>query len=562
MIRHLRPPTGNSFPLRVLRLSGSQAEMGAQHGRLVAEVGDAPSLSSFYADLPARLILGSGAEPSEQAMYRALEPLLDRALRRMEANRRPELRARSRAFLEALGEDPDLSRRLAVMDLFQNLVGVALKMGVDKYIRRLQTAIPGMCSTLMVHGDRSEGGRVLHARNFDFPGIGVWERRPTVVLCSPDEGQRYGFLTTFGADLPGITAFNDAGIMLTAHTRFHKDVSFSGTQVIDLGHEIIRRSETLADAVSVARSMTPIASSWGFAVSSANEGLCLSLETHASRVDVVTEHGCAHACTNHYQHGAQQAGEMLVSDGFVQSSYGRASRLRDVAAAGPLDVRALQRALGSYDDADVPGEHRSAGAVLAQGSSIQSIVGDLAERTIHVSVGPCPTGGGPWVALPLCWDGPAYEEVEGEDDPREDLAGVSGVALGHYVEATRLAEAAEPLSDVRVHLERAVELRPNDPSYRLAAALFAAKAGAIEIAAAHVRIGMPQERSAFVRAQYLLWGSRLHAILGQTAAADEMRTELSDGRWFTREAAGEQTRAFPRRLLKSIRVSLEALDAG
>ena len=562
MLRHLRPVAGDSFPLRVIRLKGKQPEMGAQHGRVVSDVGDAPSLSAFYADLPERLILGPGAEPTEVAMYRALEPVLNRALWRMEANRRPELRARSRAFLAAMGEDPNLSRRLAVMDLFQNLVGVAMKVGMDKYIRRLQTAIPGMCSTLMVHGEASESGRMLHGRNFDFPGIGVWERRPTVVFCEPDSGQRYGFLTTFGADLPGITAFNDAGVMLTAHTRFHRDVSFSGTQVIDLGHEIVRRSETLADAVAVARSMAPVASTWGFAISSARERLSISLETHASRVDVVGESGCVHACTNHYQHGGQQAGEVLLSEAFIQSSYGRASRLRGVAESQPLSVREIQAALGSYDDADVSGARRSAGAVLAQGTSIQSIVGDLELGTLHVSVGPCPTGGGPWVEVPVEWEGPAYEELACPEGPRPDLSGDAGTALGHYVEATRLAEAAEAISDIRLHLERAVELRPEDPSYRLAAGLFAAKAGAVSAAAAHLDAGLPHEASEFVRAQYLLWGSRIHAIMGDAARASSMRSQLIGGKWFSQEAASEQARPYSRRLLNSMRVSLEALDAG
>ncbi len=564
MRTNLRPDNGFSFPLRVIRLSGSQEEMGRRHGQLVVENGGAPSLSEFYADLPKRLMLGPGAEPSEAAAYNVLEPVMERALRRLESRRDPILRGRSRAFLEALGEDPDLSRRLAVMDLFQNLVGLAIRAGVDRIVRRLQTAIPGMCSTLMVNGSRTKDGRVLHARTFDFPGIGLWERAPTVVFCTPARGLRYGFLTTFGADLPGITSFNEAGIMLTAHTRFHRDVSFSGTQIIDLGHEIVRHSESLSDAISIARSLGPIASTWGLAISSAKEGLTASLETHAGRVDVVTTQGGIFSCSNHYQHPKQQAGELLLSDGFLQSSMGRMNQMiRGAESLEHVDVADLQAILGSYEDADLPGTSRSAGAVLAQGSSIQAVVGDLARGVLHVSVGPCPAGGGPWIALPLEWDGSEFEVRKGASGDRPDLCGDAGTALGHYVEATRLAEAAEPLSDVRLHLERAVALCPDDPSYRLAAGLFAAKAEEFRPALRHLEHGLSCERSPFVRAQLLLWGSRVANATGEPDRARLMRAELSAGaNWFQREATREDRRPFAPRLFRSIRVSLEALDAG
>ena len=52
----------------------------------------------------------------------------------------------------------------------------------------------GAVATLLV-----QGGTLKHARNFDFPGIGVWDQAPEVVLCDPDEGVRYGFVTSRGA---------------------------------------------------------------------------------------------------------------------------------------------------------------------------------------------------------------------------------------------------------------------------------------------------------------------------------------------------------------------------
>ena len=81
-----------------------------------------------------------------------------------------------------------------------------------------------MCSSLAVWGDATVDGELRHARNFDFPGATMWDTAPAVVFCEPTDGLRYGFVTTRGVDAPGITCFNEAGLTLTVHTRFHRDV--------------------------------------------------------------------------------------------------------------------------------------------------------------------------------------------------------------------------------------------------------------------------------------------------------------------------------------------------
>jgi hypothetical protein len=89
-----------------------------------------------------------------------------------------------------------------------------------------------------VFGPLSADGELMHARNFDFPGVGVWDKSPTIVYCTPDHGIPYGYLGARGADVPGITAFNAEGLTVTFHTRFHRDVDFKATGVIDLGMKL------------------------------------------------------------------------------------------------------------------------------------------------------------------------------------------------------------------------------------------------------------------------------------------------------------------------------------
>ena len=231
-------------PLWIARIAGTQAELGHHHGALVAAAGGADATIAHYRDLPAQLLgaeVPAALRPAATVAIRAVAELL---LARLEAARPPALVERSRAFMAALGRPPGWSRYLAVMDLFQNTVGLAARCAVGQFaaparVVALAAAQPA-CSSAVVWGRASADGVLRHARNFDFPGIGVWDAGPSLVLCAPTDGQRYGFLATRGADVPAVTVFNQAGLVFSTHTRFHHAVRFDGAAVIDLVHELAR----------------------------------------------------------------------------------------------------------------------------------------------------------------------------------------------------------------------------------------------------------------------------------------------------------------------------------
>ncbi len=103
-------------------------------------------------------------------------------------------------------------------------------------------------------------------RNFDFPGVGVWDAAPAFVVCAPTAGQRYGFFATRGADAPVVTVVNEAGLVIAPHTRWHRDVDVRRRDDRRRrSTSIARRAETLEDAIRIARER-PISSSWGIAI--------------------------------------------------------------------------------------------------------------------------------------------------------------------------------------------------------------------------------------------------------------------------------------------------------
>jgi hypothetical protein len=559
-------------PLLVLTLAGTQAEMGRQHGLLLREVGGYEPVLEYY---PRMLDIFVGGERGGVPEV-LLRPFVAWALRRLERGRPRDLHERTLAFFEALGYPANHARNLFVMDLLQNVVGLAGRLGAVGPSRRLMTscAVPA-CSSAAVWGSASRDGTMRHARNFDFPGAGLWEQGPTVVFCRPETGLRYGFVTTRGADVPGVTVWNEAGITLGTHTRFHKDVSFSGRGIVDLAHEIGRKAETLADAERIAREV-PAASTWGILVSSAREQSAVVLEITSRQVEVVrprADHDWL-AQTNRYRSESLKAREVAPSAGHIANSDGRYRSVKACVAAGTarsaarggIDVLDLQAMLGSNGDPEQQGYERAGGGVLAQGISVQSVVVEPQLGRVHVSVGPCPTGHGPYVVVDHAWDAPVGKRViEPSTHERSITTEYSQGprARGHarFMEAVAQEGQGKPRLEVLAAVEAAVAEDGDEPTYRLIAGALRLNRDDMAGALAHFRAGLAHERTPFHRGQLLIWGSRAADVCGEGDLARAMRAELlrlehplvSD---YQREARAEASSPITRRALRRARVNM------
>ncbi len=517
-------------PLAVIRLRGSQAEMGAQHARALRELGSWEQVVNFYTELPERMILHADSYTRPRWIVRkAAARLKDALLRRVERQRPAAYLARSRAFMEELGLPAEHSRYLAVMDVLQNVVGIVGRLGLGPFGRIAADAAVPACSTLMVWDGASDNGQLRHARNFDFPGIGVWDRVPAVVFCEPDEGERYGFVTARGADTPGVTAFNEAGITVTMHTRFHRDVTFDGAAIVDIGHDIARRATSIDEAIAIVRER-PSASTWGIAVSSAREHKAVAIEANARKVSVIEPGDRDHvSCANRYRHSEMVVGQVAASSAWDAHSTGRQGRLEMLVAehrsSGGMTVEALQNALNDRVDPSAPHAARGSGAIVSQPATVKSIVACPEERAIHVSVGPAPTSRGPYVRVNWAWDGPVGgRELERVDAPVSTDAAER--AFDCYTEASRLDRQVDDWRGALAQLEQAIALQPDDPSYRFPAGVLTMRTGDFAAAQAHLEAGLTTETIPLRRGQLLLWAARAADAAGDPMAARGHRAEL------------------------------------
>lgn len=526
-------------PLFLARLTGTQEQMGAQHGRLTAD--DAVRLLEFYKTMPERTLAGDLGAIGKLAV-RTLANAWQHNLTR---TRPPELAARTRAFTDAVvaarpGHDRRAAlRTLATMDAMQNCVSLVARAALGPFAAPLTAratvgAIPA-CSSAIAWGKATVDGELLFARNFDFPGVGVWDEAPAFVVCAPDRGQRYGFFATRGADTAVVTVVNEAGIVIAPHTRWHRDVTWSGAMIVDIVHDIARRAETLEDAVRIARER-PSSSSWGLAVGSARERAGLSIELAGPHCEVVRPApGADHlVCTNHYKSAGLQDGELSASAAWDLHSTRRERRLRALieGRTQPLTAQDLARFLGDRRDPDAPERPRQFGGTLAQPLNVHAVVVAPLARRAWVGVDRAPSCEGTWADVGWSWDGPqgGWElgQTQGSGFTAEALPSFVAphdAATRHVHDAAAAYEGSHDVAAARAAIERAVTAAPDDPSLRLIAAWLALEDGAPDRAVIHVHAGLSLETEPYRRGQLLLWGSRAAKNL-DPAQAERWNREL------------------------------------
>ena len=557
--------------LHVFQLKGTQAQMGHQHGAMLRQMGHWESALEYYPNMPAYMI---GSAVPAHLMSTVGKVVIERALSRMEGYRLEAFDARTRAFMRGLGHPERAAKYFFVMDVLQNLVGSTSRLGLKGFAYRMGTSIPPACTSMVTWGEGTEDGRLLHARNFDFPGMGVWDARPMVAFCTPDEGLRYGFVSTRGGDAVGVSAFNEAGLSITSHTRFHQDVVFKGVGVLDLIHEMICEATTIEEAIEIAR-RRPVASSWALMISSGPQGRAVSLEVAGWRSHEVLPEAGEHSvsCTNRYRHPHMTPGEGTISPAFIANANGRESMARQTGRKKGLGVAQMKALLASNQDPAVPGHERAVGSVVAQPMTVQSVVVDPQRQSIHVSIGRAPTGDGPWVEVPWSWDdAPGQRTIDPQPEAQIDTGsrydkGPEQRAMQAFVEAIRLDQQAGDHHEVVSWIRRATTLDPKEASYHFLSGGYALKAGLVDEAQAHFDLALELEPSEFYRGQALLWAARTAQLKGQQGAARALRASLAETTdpllHKYREAAHEDAHAkYTPKDFASMHLTPHLVDAG
>ena len=509
--------------IHVLRLRGTDYEMGHQHGQLLRDAiprGPLPYFARYVEKLLSAGLLGPFGGVSSRAIGRALSVTVGRRI----ARRFPP---RIREAMDGLADGAGISRK----ELMRAVTMPETYLWVGSVYKKLFRAPMGKrygvpvlgCTSAIAWGNATTHGRMLHGRNFDYQGVGVWDREQAVVFHEPKGGQRYVSVAAAGVLLGGVTAMNASGLSLVVHQHIAcTDFDLEGLPIGVVGDEVMRYAKTLDDARRILDAHTPNGA-WTYVVTSARENLAMAYEVTSDRRAIVrpedlpenghpaSRAGGVFGYSNVYLHKDLHETEVDFYPSYWRNNMQRFHRANERlhAAYGNVDADVIASILG-----DVGGGEACRFSSISALTTVASVVFDGARGLVYVATGRPPVSNRPYVAFDL-------ERGRARDDLPRVVGGTRAdaraiEAFDAYRDAFEAHFNAADVSVAREKVARARELQPQQSVYAFVAGLLdlAAREPAAALDAFDAALALGHEHPERVAA-FQLWRGRALDALGR-----------------------------------------------
>lgn len=465
-----RAPYERIEGIHVLRVSGTDYEMGFQHGQILKDAilrGPLPYFTRYVEKLLAHGLLGDRAGPASRAFGAVLAATVGKRIG-------AKFPKHAREALEGLADGAGMSRK-AVMDA---VTMPETYLWVGTWYKRLLRAplaarhgVPVLgCTSAIAWGDATPHGRMLHGRNFDYQGVGAWDREQAVVFHNPTGGRPYVSITAAGVLLGGITAMNAAGLTLVVHQHIASaDFDLDGLPVGIAGDLVMRHATSIDDAKRILDGHRPNGA-WTYVITSAREKKVLVYEVTAHRRATFRPDRGVFGYSNVFMDRELERTEVDFYPSYWRNNVARWHR----ANAG------LDRGLGALDADAIAGILGDVGdgcrltTNISSLTTVASVVFDAERGLVYVATGRPPLSNRPYLAFDLSRQQarPELPRLLGgtKIDPR------ALEAFDAYREAYERHFNDEDLAAARGLVARARELAPEQSVYAFVAGLLALEA--------------------------------------------------------------------------------------
>ncbi len=382
--------------LHVLNLAGSFAEMGEQHGALLAtEVAAGPI--PYFRNMVERLLgkpLGKASPLVASALQRVVGARVQREMPSFVIET-------ARGIARGAGIDEDTFLRGCTMpDSLIWLTSQMFKMRGPGPAVAHRLSLGLGCTSAVAWGSATSDGKLYHARNFDYFGVDNWPNHAAVLFHSPDQGQRYVSVAAAGVGLGGITAMNASGLSLTVHQHMFTDKArLGGLPIGIVGDIIMREATSLAEAEAILRRHRSIGC-WTYVITSAREKRVLCFEENPDRkVAIYTKpEDTTFSYANIYLDEALGATEVAAYGSYWRHNRGRFARAKELVenGKGKLDAHGMAKILA--DRGDPRCRIRDS---IAMVMTVGSVVFRPEDGTVWLGVGDAPTSRATFIPLSL-----------------------------------------------------------------------------------------------------------------------------------------------------------------
>lgn len=513
--------------LHVLKLQGSPYEMGRQHGALLRQAIPGGPLHSFRLYVR-RLLHRQGLGWLAPVTWQALRLLVGARVKR-------KLPAAVRAAAQGLadGAGVPLQQVLDAVSMPDVLLWLAARM--QRKLERAtahRVALSLGCSSALAWGSATHDGSLLHARNFDYHGVGCWDRESTVIFYEPDAGQRYVSIASAGVFLGGVTAMNSAGLTLTMHQHMFSDgTRLGGTPAGVVGDQVMRHAHNLAEAQEILAAHRPIGC-FSYVVASGHEREVLCHEENPQRSvslrytgqeDAVSGAPDTFRYTNIYIDPELGASEKNLYPSYWRHNQARWQRLGSLLHAGHGELEPASMAAMLADTHEQSG-CRISGA-LAMLMTVGSVVMRPQDGSFWVATGSAPVSRNPFAGFSLDREGPD-PELGSLAAPR---SGAADDAFAAYKRAYLACFEQNDPAQARRELSQALQLRPEEPLYHSSAGLLALICGDASAAEPALRAALRRGHHDAARsASFQLWLGWALDLQGRRSEALEAYQRVLD----------------------------------
>ncbi len=495
--------------IHILTVAGDDREMGYQHGVALRDAIPRGPLPAF-ARYVERFLSGTLGGPGP-VIAKGLGLAMSETIGRSIAKNLPHNVREALAGLAEGAKIPhaEIMRAVTMPETYLWLASQWIARGKHPIAPRLDVPLYG-CTSAIAWGEATAHGRMLHGRNFDYQGVGTWDREQAVIFHRPKDGQRYVSITAAGILFGGITAMNESGLALVVHQHLHStDFALGGLPVGIVGDRVMRHAKTLDDAKRILDDHVPNGS-WTYVISSARESNVLCYEVTAKRRAVVPMEGDTFGYSNLFLARSMKDLEAHAYPTHWRNVVGRyhLAKWRLGERRGTLDVEAIASILAD------PGsnECRFHDAIACL-QTVASVVFDAVRGVVWVATGRAPVSLNPYVAFDL-----------NEERARPDLGAVhpgaaidesARVAFEAYREAYEAGFSRGDSVEARRCIENARRAQPEQPIYHFVAGLMSLREGdAVNAQRAFdraVECGHPSEQRV---AGFRLWRARAFDLSG------------------------------------------------
>lgn len=248
------------------------------------------------------------------------------------------------------------------------------------------------CTSFAAWDDKTEDGKLLIGRNFDFYAGDAFAEEKIIAFINPTIGNKF-MSVTWGGMIGVVSGMNDQGLTVTINAGKSKIPLVAKTPISILTREILQYASTIDEAIAIAKKREVFVSE-SIMIGSANDRKAILIEVSPKNFGVYElENSNQLVCSNHFQsdpYEGDRRNEKAIAESHTQYRFDRMTQLlAEENKVNPTKAVAILRNKNGLDDTNIGyGNEKAMNQLLAH----HGIVFQPEELKVWISSNPYQLG--------------------------------------------------------------------------------------------------------------------------------------------------------------------------